>query len=1140
MLIRIAAVTVAALTLAGCEPGTEVSELEYRSDGVRCRLTWTGPATGWRLQTATVDGAFADTGAVQKLATFMDEKTPSSARAFRVAERDGLRFCRAADGTTVTIDGAGRLDVRSGSGKLVTEQVRVAATSDRSVLSGRLLDDEAVYGLGERLDRFNKRGQRVALYTSDGYNDSSATYMAIPLFTTPRGGGVFVNLYERMVADFGATEKSVWRFEVDKPQIDVYLFAKDRIPAAIEAYTELSGHADEPEDWNRGPLICRYYPDLTRLDGPFVCKFRGMTLRGHGLREMMERHIALGVKPTAVIVEGGGYADLFSKSEKREEFRRMAAYLREKDIKLMIYMRMGSVCSKAAPGFRPGFNVSVALATNGVPAVADTKMIPDRYSKGINPDVGKAKAHEAADITDPAFWDWYVNTVWKDLVEAGVRGVKIDFCEELPEEGENPGGVGVHYKWKDPSVFAGTSVHHAYPTFFISRFYRELSRLTKDRGGFMVLSRGGGIGSQRNPYLWAGDQQRLFEKLDDQLLALLNSGMSGVPFMTYDLAGYQYNGLCAEPDGKIGDTPVVVRRGRKMDAGTEAAVFRRGVEFSVFTTCVQSHGFVRNAYDFDVATREHYRKYMTIHASLSNLLAKVCREASEKGVPPVRPLVWAYPDDPKTWNVADEFLLGDALLVAPSFGRESRKAVYLPEGDWERLEGLEIPVYVNRRSAEAKNLDAFRRAAGSPVRDYAADPAFVARYRDAAIALAKRKSAALGSDLQAKVPVGPRIATGGKFNGHYLWDVGFSVFWAVHAGRGEMPIASTLDNLYRFAEPDGYIGREFHPDGTPTWNPQHPISFNPPMLSWAELELADSACAEEGRLAKVYEPLVRHHRVCARRWRRPDGLYFGCGLGCGMDDLPRWPKGYTPAQRMAGGMILTEASLNPRARDMWKRWLYAQQADHSWNRQAGWIDMSAAMALDARSLAEIARRLGKAEDAAAFTREYESLAETINRLCWDEKTGFYYDVTDKGPILRRHLGALWVLVAKVAPPERARRMAKTLFDPAVFYRPVPLASLEKGDSDYETERLYWRGPAWPNLNYLAVRGLIDYGMRDEAERLARRWYNCCADLFVRTGGVYENVCSEQLDHVKERAFADYAGHGCLTPVALPALFGWQR
>ena len=88
---------------------------------------------------------------------------------------------------------------------------------------------------------------------------------------------------------------------------------------------------------------------------------------------------------------------------------------------------------------------------------------------------------------------------------------------------------------------------------------------------------GGGIGSQRNPYLWAGDQWRVMEKLDDQVLAMLNAGMSGVPFMTYDLTGYQYGQLCAEPDGKIGETPVVVRRSRTLTEKAEAAVSRRGV-----------------------------------------------------------------------------------------------------------------------------------------------------------------------------------------------------------------------------------------------------------------------------------------------------------------------------------------------------------------------------------------------------------------------------------------------------------------------------------------------------------------------------------------------------------------------------------
>ena len=299
-----------------------------------------------------------------------------------------------------------------------------------------------------------------------------------------------------------------------------------------------------------------------------------------------------------------------------------------------------------------------------------------------------------------------MNTVWRDLVDIGVRGVKIDFCELMPEEGENPGGVGVHYKWKDPSVFAGTAVHHAYPTFFISKFYRAMSALTKDRGGFMVLSRGGGIGSQRNPFLWAGDQQRLFEKLDDQVLAMLNSGMSGVPFMTYDMAGYQYAALCAEPDGEIDGTPVSVRRSRKTDAVTEAAIFRRGVEFSAFSPCVQSHGFVRNTYDFDAKTQTHYRRFMGVHAVLAPYLARYARQAAETGVPVVRPLVFRFPDDPKVWDVFDEYLLGDAILIAPVFGPGKDRGVYLPKGDWRRVPGLELPVYVEASSPDADGLRA--------------------------------------------------------------------------------------------------------------------------------------------------------------------------------------------------------------------------------------------------------------------------------------------------------------------------------------------------------------------------------------------------------------------------------------------------
>jgi alpha-glucosidase len=69
-------------------------------------------------------------------------------------------------------------------------------------------------------------------------------------------------------------------------------------------------------------------------------------------------------------------------------------------------------------------------------------------------------------------------------------------------------------------------------------------------------------------------------------------------------------------------------------------------------------------------------------------------ECHKTGAPILRPLLFEYPDDETTYSADDEFLLGDALLVAPITrpGIEHRHA-YLPEGTWfhywsgERFEG---------------------------------------------------------------------------------------------------------------------------------------------------------------------------------------------------------------------------------------------------------------------------------------------------------------------------------------------------------------------------------------------------------------------------------------------------------------------
>ena len=236
---------------------------------------------------------------------------------------------------------------------------------------------------------------------------------------------------------------------------------------------------------------------------------------------------------------------------------------------------------------------------------------------------------------------------------------------------------------------------------------QELQAEKKLGDGFMVLSRGGGIGSQRSPYLWAGDQVRTFDKLDDMLFSVINSGLSGIPFMTYDMGGYHYV-------GKFG----YFKEGQKE---YETEVFTRAVEFTAFTSNIQTHGDVRHVYEMSEDAQETYRIYTGIHSALIPYVSKCAKIACDVGLPPVRHLVLNYPDDKNVYDIEDEFMLGDALLVAPIMQEAAdARTVYLPRGNWRNLltgdditggtsvsvhaSIAQIPVFLNLDSEDATSL----------------------------------------------------------------------------------------------------------------------------------------------------------------------------------------------------------------------------------------------------------------------------------------------------------------------------------------------------------------------------------------------------------------------------------------------------
>ncbi len=69
-------------------------------------------------------------------------------------------------------------------------------------------------------------------------------------------------------------------------------------------------------------------------------------------------------------------------------------------------------------------------------------------------------------------------------------------------------------------------------------------------------------------------------------------------------------------------------------------------------------------------------------AELFPYLYDAVHETARTGMPVIRPMVLAFPEDREARKQIHEFLFGPDLLVAPMYQRGTRRSVYLPQGTW--------------------------------------------------------------------------------------------------------------------------------------------------------------------------------------------------------------------------------------------------------------------------------------------------------------------------------------------------------------------------------------------------------------------------------------------------------------------------
>jgi hypothetical protein len=387
------------------------------------------------------------------------------------------------------------------------------------------------------------------------------------------------------------------------------------------------------------------------------------------------------------------------------------------------------------------------------------------------------------------------------------------------------------------------------------------------------------------------------------------------------------------------------------------------------------------------------------------------------------------------------------------------------------------------------------------------------RMHDAALGMARRQVRGGPNAPYFKAPY-----LDAAFNGNiFLWDTCFIAAYAKYH-QDELPIAQALDNFYGLQDRDGYICREYLPDGTPMWPKNHPVSINPPLLAFAELELFGQS-KNLDRLNAVYPKLVRFFDFLVRTYRGDDHLFFSDAFGSGMDNIPRYPEGWSD-----DGQGIALENLHPEI-------FRYEGLSPRWNRQGRSVDFSAQMALFANNLGTIAHLIGREDEAAGFAAFHYATGIAINLHCWDEAGSFYYDLGYGKPIHRKHVGMFWTLLAGVVPPARLAPFLAHLTDPGQFWRTVPVASYSADQPGFQTSGGYWLGSSWPPTTYMVIRGLRQVGQTELATRLARRFYGCVAEVFIKTGTFWENYAPDTVAPGNQSR-PDFCGWTALVPIAI--------
>lgn len=534
------------------------------------------------------------------------------------------------------VDGAGRTFCADEAG------VRWAAS--QVVCAKRIAEGEHFYGFGERTGKLDKLGRQLTNWTTDppmGHDPGTdPLYIAIPVFMVLRPGltyGVFFNNSWCSRFDIGSHRSDIWTMEADAGEMDYYILYGPTPAEVAAGMGRLLGTMPLPPRWALGYHQSRWSYETDPAVRHLAAEFRRRDIPCDAIHldiDYMDGYRVFTWHPVRFPDPAG-----------------LIAHLREHGMRTVTIIDPGV---KVDPDY----------------AVYQEGMAHDYFVRRADGTVfhGYVWPDDSVfpDFTRPAVRAWW-GDLQKRLVDVGVKGIWNDMNEptvfDRPfSEGGGQGGTIDLDAPQGPADERTThaEVHNLYGSGMAQAAYEGLCRHLDDERPF-VLTRSAFAGIQRWSACWMGDNSSWWEHLEMAMPQLMGMGLSGAPFVGVDIGGFFGN--------------------------ANGDLFARWMQLGVLMPFCRGHSAKETTehepWVFGPRIEAICRDALKLRYRLLPYLYTLFWEAAQQGAPIMRPLFYHYPDDPATYHIHDEILLGSELLAAPIYqpGREHRH-VYLPAGEW--------------------------------------------------------------------------------------------------------------------------------------------------------------------------------------------------------------------------------------------------------------------------------------------------------------------------------------------------------------------------------------------------------------------------------------------------------------------------